>query len=129
MYLIVIAGDEFYSALLGISLDRATLMKFESNQADTISKAANPGKFEDKRTWPEWELTFEYYLSTIPGFNCVPLPYVMRYQSSPDRTTDFQGDFIAETIAFAPLSVAHFQADTRKVHRLLKNYLVADTAE
>ena len=30
--------------------------------------------------------------------------------------------------ACAPLSSAHFQADTRKVHQLLKSYLVAETA-
>ena len=53
----------------------------------------------------------------------------MRAQAVPDRTTDFQGNFISETIACAPLSGTQFQADTRKVHQLLKNYLMADTAE
>ena len=53
----------------------------------------------------------------------------MRDQASPDRTTDFQEDFIAETITCKPLSGAHFQADTRKVHKILKIYLLAETAE
>ena len=59
----------------------------------------------------------------------MPLSYVVRAQSAPDRTTDFQSDFIADTITCAPLSGAHFQADTRKLHQFLKNYLVAETAE
>ena len=59
----------------------------------------------------------------------MPLSYVVRYQAAPDHTTYFQGGFISEKIYFAPLSGAHFQADTRKVHQLLKNYLVDEMAE
>ena len=59
----------------------------------------------------------------------MPLSYVLRAQSAPDRTTDFQGDFIEETIASVPLSGAHLQEDTRKIHHLLKNYFVAETTE
>ena len=72
---------------------------------------------------------FYKYISTIPVVNCVPLTYVVRARADHDRTKDFQGDFIAETIACAPLSGTHFQADTRKVHQLLKNYLMAETSE
>ena len=61
--------------------------------------------------------------------NGVHLSYVVLYQAAPDRTTDFQGDFISETIACTTLSSTHFQADTRKVHHPLKDYLVADTDE
>ena len=54
---------------------------------------------------------------------------MVRAQEYHDRITYFQDNFIAETITCAPLSGAHFHADTRKVHQLLKNYLVAETAE
>ena len=47
---------EEYKAILGIALDRATLRKVEADQADTISKAADPLKFKYKCTWPEWEV-------------------------------------------------------------------------
>ena len=57
------------------------------------------------------------------------LSYVVRSQTDPDRTTDFQDDFISQTTAIAPLSGANFQADTREVHKLMKNYLVSETAE
>ena len=108
---------------------QATLRKFEANQDDTISKAEDPGKFMDERTWPEQEIKLDFFLSTIPGVNSVPLPYAVQAQAAPGHTTYFQGKFIADTIACTPLSGGHFQADTRKVHTLQKNYLVAETAE
>ena len=59
----------------------------------------------------------------------MPLSYIVRYHTSHDRTTCLQGDFIDDTIAYASLSGAHFQSDTRKLHQLLKNYLVYETDE
>ena len=56
----------------------------------------------------------------------MPLSYVVRYQAAHDRTTDFQGDLISDTIACAQLIGAHFQADKIKVHHILNNYLVAE---
>ena len=47
---------EEYNSLLVIALYRATLRKFEANQGDIISKAADLGQFKDKHTWPDWEL-------------------------------------------------------------------------
>ena len=124
-----ITDAEEYKVLLGIDLDCSTLRKVGFDQADTISKAADIGKFKDECTWPKWEVKLENDLSTIHGFNVVPLSYVVRAQTDPNHTTDFQGDFISETISFATLSGAKFQAATRKVHKLNKNYLVSDTAK
>ena len=104
------------------------LRKVEADQDDTIIKEEDPGKFKDESTYPKWEVKFENYLSTISGVNIVSLSYVVRSHAYPDRTTDFQGDFIAENIAYAPLRGAHFRDDTRNVHHLLNNYLVDDTA-
>ena len=59
----------------------------------------------------------------------MPLSYSVRDQASPDRTIESQGNFIDDTIDCMPLSGTHFQADTRKAHHLLKNDLVAGTAE
>ena len=42
---------------------------------------------------------------------------------------DFAGDFTEEIIACAPLHGPKFQADARKVHQLLKNFLTAESAE
>ena len=117
-----IADDEEYKDLLGTAYDRSMLRKVEADQDDTISKAADTGKFKDKCTYTEWEVKLKKYLSTIPRVNSVPLSYIVRYQAAPDRTIDSQGDFIAETIA-------HFQAHTRNFHQLLNNYFVAEKNE
>ena len=78
-----IADIEEYKALLDIALDFATLSKVEADQGYTLSKTDDPGKFKDKRTWPEWEVNFKNYLSTFPGVNGVPMSYIVRYQASP----------------------------------------------
>ena len=100
-----------------------------SDQVDTISKAADPGKFKDKKNWPDWEPAFVNYLSTIPSVKGIPLSYVVHANEDPDHETDFEGDFVARSIACAPLNNATFHADARKVHQLLMNFLVAESAE
>ena len=58
----------------------------------------------------------------------IPLSYVVRANEDPDHETDFEGDFVARSIACAPLNNATFCADARK-HQLLMNVLVAESAE
>ena len=69
------------------------------------------------------------YLSTIPGVEGVPLSYVVRANDAPDHQTDFGDDFISRSVAGAPLQGEAFRADARKVHQLLMNFLVAESAE
>ena len=59
----------------------------------------------------------------------VPLSYVVRANEDPDNEMDFVGDFVARSIACAPLGNATFRADARKVHQLLMNFLVTESAE
>ena len=121
-------ADEF-QGILNVAIQRAALRKVEDNQVETISKAADPGKFKDERKWPDWEPVITNYLSKIPGSYHVPLSYVIRENEDPAHDHDFGEDFQAEMIACAPLHRAHFRADARCIHQLLKNYLVAETAE
>ena len=121
-------ADEFKEALL-VSAQRASLRKTDAEQVDTISKAADPGKFQDEKKWPDWEKAFVNYLSTIPGVRGVPLSYVVRENDTPDHETDFGNDFTARLIACAPLNDSSFRADARKVHQLWMNFLVAESAE
>ena len=101
----------------------------DAKQVDTISKAADPGKFKDGKKWPDWEPAFVNYLSTIPSVGGVPLSYVVRENGAPDHETNFGNDFTACSIACAPLDDASFRADARKVHQLLMNFLVAESVE
>jgi hypothetical protein len=108
--------------------NRADVRKIEKDQSDTVSKAADPGKFKDERKWPEWEPAFVNYLSTIPGVNGVPLSYVVREKEDPDLSGVFDS-FNERAIACSPLVGAVFQADARKVHQLIKSFLQTETAE
>ena len=124
-----IADANEFREIIDISIQCAALRKVEDDQVDTISKAADPGKFKDKRKWPDWEPAFMNYLSMIPGSYRVPLSYVVREQEDLDHDRDFGDDFVSEMIACAPLHGAYFRADSRRIHQLLKNYLVAETVE
>jgi hypothetical protein len=117
-----------FKAVLDEASQRADVRKIEKDQSDTVSKAADPGKFKDERKWPEWEPAFANYLSTIPGVNGIPLSYVIRETEEPDRVLDYIS-FNARAIACVPLSGPNFQADARKVHQLLKSFLQTETAE
>jgi hypothetical protein len=97
----------------------ADVRRVEKEQFDTVSKAADPGKFKDKKKWPEWEPAFVNYLSTIQDVNGVPLSYVVREQEEVDRNGTFES-FNERTIDCSPLKGAIFPADVRKVHQLLK---------
>ena len=112
-----------------VSIQRAALQKVEDDQVNTISKAANPGKFKDECKWPDWEPALIIYLLTIPGSYHVLLSYVIREEEEPTHNQDFGDDFVSEMIACAPLHGAHFRADSQHVHQLLKNYLVAEIAK
>ena len=123
-------GDDAASfrEVLDIAFDRAEVRRIEKEQSDTVSKAADPGKFKDERKWPEWEPAFCNYLSTIPGVNGVPLSYVVREIGTPDPEATYES-FNEQAIACSPLTGAVFQADARKVHQLIKSFLQTETAE
>ena len=123
-----VTANDFKQAL-STAAQRASLRKVDTEQVDTISKAADPGKLKDERKWPEWYPAFVNYLSTIPGVYGVPLSYIVRDNEAPDHGRDFEGDFTEEIIACAPLRGPKFKADARKVHQLLKNFLTAESAE
>ena len=120
-------GDDAASfrEVLDIAYDRAEVWRIEKEQPDTVSKAADPGKFKDERKWPEWEPAFCNYLSTIPGVSRVPLSYVVREIGTPGPEATYES-FNKQAIACSPLSgAAVFQADARKVHQLIKSFLQA----
>ena len=94
-----------------MSAQRALLRKNDSDQVDTISKAADPGKFKDEKKWPDWEPAFVNYLSTIPSVKGIPLSYVVCANDNLDHETNFEGDFMARSIACAPLNDATFRAN------------------
>ena len=57
------------------------------------------------------------------------LSYIVRDNQAPDHARDFAGDFTEEIFACAPLNGPKFRADACQVHQLLKNFLMAESAE
>ena len=41
------------------------------------AKAADPGKFQDKTDWPDWEKEFKHYSKVILDMDSLPLQYVL----------------------------------------------------
>ena len=127
--LVEFGGDAgVFRAALDVAFDRAEVSKIEKDQSDTVSKAADSGKFKDERKWPEWEPSFVNYTSTILGVTGVPLSYVLRENEETDYDGTFES-FNERTIACSLLTGPSFQADSRKVHQLLKSFLQTETAE
>ena len=126
--------DEFdgdaaaFREALDVAAKRAKFRKVEKDQSDTISKAADPGKFKDEKKWALWEPSFCNYLATIPGITGVPLSYVVRVKETPVEGLEYES-FNEQAVACCPLEGTVFQADSRKVHQLLKSFLQAETAE
>ena len=118
-----------FCAALDEAYYRADVRKIaKDDQSDMVSKAADPGKLKGERKWPEWEPAFVNYLSTIPGVNGVPLSYVVREKEIGDSGAEF-GCFDERAIACASLTGPTFQADSRKVHQLIRSFLQTETAE
>jgi hypothetical protein len=122
-------GDaELFCTALDVAFNRAEVRRVKKEQSDTVSKAANPGKFKDKKKWSEWEPAFVNYLSTIPGVNGVPLSYIIHDAEVPAPDAVYES-FNEQAIACSPLTGAVFQAEARKVHQLIKSFLQTETAE
>jgi hypothetical protein len=117
-----------FETVLDIASYRADVRKVEKDRSDTVSKAADSGKFKNERKWPEWEPSFVNYLLTLPGVEGIPLSYVVREQETPEPGTEY-GSFNEQAVACAPLVGPTFQADSCKVHQLLKSFLQTETAE
>ena len=107
-----VVNDDALKEVLNVSIHRAALRKVNDNQVETISKAADPGKFKDERKWADWEPVFTNYLSTIPGVYGIPLSYVIRENDDPQHNQDFGEDFTQEMISCASLRGANFRADS-----------------
>ena len=124
-----VVDDDALKEVLNVLIRHAALHKVNDNQVETYSKAAGPGKFKDECKWADWEPAFTNYLSTTPGVYGIPLSYVIHENDDPQHNQDFGEDFTQKMISCASLRGSNFCADSRKVHQLLKNYLVAESAE
>jgi hypothetical protein len=114
---------------LDLTLHRAECRNKESDQAGTVSTAADIGKFKVERNWSEWEPAFINFISSIQGVNGVPLSYAVRKMEESDVDGTFD-TFNEQLIARAVLTGVVFQSDASKIHQLLKSrFLQTRTAK
>jgi hypothetical protein len=106
---------------LRVADSRYNIRKSMSDSASIASKAADPGPLKNEKMWKEWEEKFVNYLRCIVGVNGVPLVYIIRENDLPDHTTNHP-DFIATTIACAPLNGEYFDADKLSVFNSIVSF-------
>jgi hypothetical protein len=90
----------------------------------TNSKAADPGKFKDKRKWPEWSKAFANLLSNILGVTGISLAYIIHEEEEPDDEAEYV-KINERMIARAPHMGQYYPADSRRVHNLLTGCIFA----
>jgi len=110
---------------------RSIIRKYNTDESDGLSKAADPGKLKKQKDWTSWSRGLRNYLSTILGQDGVPLSYVIREESEPDYTIEEEPGFDFEQLCIncAPLTGLVFQTDARKVHQLIHGFVQAEIAE
>ena len=103
------------------ALARNEIRKALRELTKTASDAASPGPLQKEKQWKEWEEKFVNYLRLHLGVNGVNLAYVIRENKDPDHGENF-ADFIAESIACAPLKGPFFDADKLTVFNMLVSF-------
>ncbi len=107
---------------LNRALQRADVRKTIKDHTKIAAEAASPGPLENEREWKKWEERFENYARSHLGSNGVPLSYVIRHNDEPDYETDFNGLFLNQTIACAPLEGEYYHADKASVFNMIISF-------
>ena len=110
-----------FRAALNMALRRDEIRHNMRKQTKTAAEAATPGPLESERKWKSWEEKFTNYCRAHIGAFGVPLSYVIRENDEPDDDGEFP-DFVAETIARAPLSGDYFEADRLSVYNMIVSF-------
>jgi hypothetical protein len=120
-----------FKAAIEIARQRAEIRKRNSEESDSLSKAADPGKLKRQKDWTTWSRALKNYLSTILGQDGVPLSYIIREEDDPDYGLEAEPDFDFEQLSIncAPLTGLIFKTDARKVHQLIHGFIQGEIAE
>ena len=111
-----------------LAMDNTDIRKNLSDNMETSSKAADPGKLGNSIDWYTWSRGFVNYLSTIPGSTGIPLSYVVRELDEPIDLID-NDDYLTTLVSRAPLKGTAYVADRRQVHQLLTGKVLGEHAE
>jgi len=87
----------------------------------TSAEAASPGPLQKEIHRKHWEKKFTNYAKAHIGASGVPLSYVIRDNDQPLPTITYP-DFVAKTIACAPLSGEFYDADKKTVFNMIVSF-------
>ena len=121
-----IADANEFREIIDISIQRAALQEVEDDQVDTRRQTQESLKTRGNGLTGNHLRKLLIHDTWI--LSCTSLIRRPRMRRSGSRPY-FGNEFISKMIACAPLHGAHFRADSRCIHQLLKIYLVAEMAE
>ena len=87
-------------------------------KSKTMIKSSEPSKLTADTKWDDWRPVFLNFLKHIPGYNGIPLSYVVRENDAPDLVTP-RANVIEEYIYQSPLAGKAFEIDASEVHTYL----------
>jgi hypothetical protein len=67
------------------SAKRELIREAAKENAETLAKAASPGKLTGEKVWDKWKAGLENQLSMFYGVIGVPLVYVVRENEEPEE--------------------------------------------
>ena len=111
-----------------LAMNNTDIRKSLSDNMETSSKAADPGKLGNSIDWYTWSGGFVNYLSTIPGSTGISLSYVVRELDEPMDLVD-NDDYLTTLVSRAPLKGTAYVADRRQVRQLLTGKELGEHAE
>ena len=118
---------DFDDAAIVTANMRAAICIKMLDQADVIDKLYEPNKLKGGKDWYDWRDAVTNYLSILMGSNGVPLSYVVRVLPAPASRNNFS-TYEEEVIALVPLNGAFFNADSKRVHQVIKTYTQCESA-
>jgi len=118
-----IAGlsEESFKSQMDRAASRAIVRKNMEKQTKTSAEAAPPGPLQKETQWKHWEEKFTNYAKAHIGASGVPLSYVIRENDQPRPTINYP-DFVAKTIACAPLPGEFYDADKTTVFNMIVSF-------
>ncbi len=104
------------------ALHRNEIRRQMRDDTKTAADAASPGPLDSEKKWKQWEEMFTNYTHCHLGTYGIPLSYVIRENDAPDIGGGPFPDFVAQTVACAPLTGEYYQADKRTVFNMIVSF-------
>jgi hypothetical protein len=120
--------EESFLKAIRESAKREVIREAAKENAESLAKAASPGKLTGEKVWDTWKAGLENQLSMLYGVNGVPLVYVIRKNEVPEEMKIY-ANFTQEYIEKCKLTGQEFAEDSIYVHKIIQALIVGEDAE